>query len=172
MRVLWWFRSPYVRCFSVNHVTCERVKGAIAAPFTIPAPGNFVFGLFPPAIGSGVILDPCRSRPLGASLRLAPAYGQRLSDFQPDSGVAVSLIFSSTVFIADFVGFVGPCKRSAAGRGLFPLPFGERGRVRGIHRTVTTSPGGGYALPGLQTDTGFVGPCKRSTAGQFLAVSL
>ncbi|AUU86838.1 hypothetical protein C2U54_00975 [Leclercia sp. LSNIH1] len=31
------------------------------------------------------MLHPCRSRPLGASMRLAPACGQRLSDFQPDS---------------------------------------------------------------------------------------
>ena len=35
-----WFRSPYFPCFSVNHVTRERVKGAIAAPLTIPAPGK------------------------------------------------------------------------------------------------------------------------------------
>ena len=35
-----WFRSPCVRCFSVNHVTGEHVKGAIAAPLTIPAPGK------------------------------------------------------------------------------------------------------------------------------------
>ena len=67
----------------------ERVKGAPAAPLTIPArqrksPLRGPFGLFPPAIGSGVILHPCRSRPLGASMRLAPACGQRLSDFQPD----------------------------------------------------------------------------------------
>ncbi|AUU84662.1 hypothetical protein C2U54_11890 [Leclercia sp. LSNIH1] len=49
------------------------------------APGNFVFSLFLPAFGSGVILHPCRSRPLGASLRLAPAYRKRFGDFQPDS---------------------------------------------------------------------------------------
>ena len=28
---------------------------------------------------------PCKSRPLGASLRLAPAYRKRFGDFQPDS---------------------------------------------------------------------------------------
>ncbi len=40
MRLWWWFRSLYVLRFSVSRVTCERVKGAIAAPFTIPAPGT------------------------------------------------------------------------------------------------------------------------------------
>ncbi|AYL06504.1 hypothetical protein D9T11_17705 [Enterobacter kobei] len=37
------------------------------------APGNFVLSLFLQAIGSGMSLHPCRPRPLGASLRLAPA---------------------------------------------------------------------------------------------------
>ena len=57
------------------------------------APGNFVLRLFPPAIGSGVILHPCRSRPLGASLRLAPACGKRFGDFQPDQSVAIAYLF-------------------------------------------------------------------------------
>ncbi|MFA1020023.1 hypothetical protein AB8780_20580, partial [Enterobacter sp. SAT-E-asb] len=39
------------------------------------APGNFVRSLFLQAIGSGMSLHPCRPRPLGASLRLAPPYG-------------------------------------------------------------------------------------------------
>jgi hypothetical protein len=48
------------------------------------APGNFVLGFLPPAIGPGAMQRPCKSRPLGASLRLAPACGQRLGDFLPD----------------------------------------------------------------------------------------
>ncbi|WP_432459985.1 hypothetical protein ACJX5S_08595 [Enterobacter hormaechei] len=47
-------------------------------------------GLFLPAIGSGMSLHPCRPRPLGASLRLAPAFRKRLSDLQPDQGIAES----------------------------------------------------------------------------------
>ncbi|MEB6379430.1 hypothetical protein MXM41_10890, partial [Leclercia adecarboxylata] len=56
--------------------------------------------LFPPAIGSGAILDPCRSPPLGASLRLAPACGQRFGDFQPDTDVAVNLLFLLSFIVA------------------------------------------------------------------------
>ncbi|AXF65636.1 hypothetical protein DVA44_16745 [Leclercia sp. W17] len=48
-----------------------------------------------------MILHPCRSRPLGASLRLAPAYGQRFGDFQPDQGAAVRrLLFCNYVIAA------------------------------------------------------------------------
>ena len=50
--------------------------------------------LFLSAFGSCVILHPCRSRPLGASLRLAPAYRKRFGDFQPDQSIAVSLLIS------------------------------------------------------------------------------
>jgi hypothetical protein len=41
-------------------------------------------GFFPFAFGSGEILHPCRSRPLRASLRVAPATVKRLGDFLPD----------------------------------------------------------------------------------------
>ncbi|HEY4435696.1 MAG TPA: hypothetical protein VGN40_05975, partial [Lelliottia sp.] len=41
--------------------------------------------LFLAAFGSGAILHPCRSHPLGASLRLDPASRKRFGDFQPDS---------------------------------------------------------------------------------------
>ncbi|WP_421533063.1 hypothetical protein [Lelliottia amnigena] len=63
----------------------------IAATLTIPAPGKKIAAsrylrLIPFGFGSGAILHPCRSRPLGASMRLAPAFGQRLSDLQPDPG--------------------------------------------------------------------------------------
>jgi len=58
--------------------------GPAQALFKI-APGNFVLSLFPPAFGPGTSLHPCRLCPLGASLRLAPACGQRFVDFQPDS---------------------------------------------------------------------------------------
>ncbi|QCZ27318.1 hypothetical protein FHN83_12040 [Leclercia adecarboxylata] len=64
------------------------------------APGNFVLSLFPPAFGSGVILDPSRSRPLGASLRLAPAYRKRFGDFQSDHGAAVSFLIYCGLFVA------------------------------------------------------------------------
>ncbi|NTX68925.1 hypothetical protein FCH31_05655 [Lelliottia amnigena] len=40
--------------------------------------------LFLQAIGSGAILHPCRSRPLRASLRVAPAFRKRFGDLQPD----------------------------------------------------------------------------------------
>ncbi|PNL53376.1 hypothetical protein CP955_17245 [Enterobacter sp. HN503E2II] len=45
-------------------------------------------------------LHPCRPRPLGASLRLAPALRKRFSDLQPDQGVAVSHLFCIKTFIA------------------------------------------------------------------------
>jgi len=34
-----------------------------------------------------------KARPLGASMRLAPAYRKRLSDLQPDQDIAVSYSF-------------------------------------------------------------------------------
>jgi len=87
MRLRWGFRSPHVRCFSVNHVTGERVKGAIAAPLTIPAPGKENRRCAVPSAyslrlsGRGGVFHPF-SRP-------PPACGQRLSDFQPDQGIAI-----------------------------------------------------------------------------------
>ncbi len=33
---------------------------------------------------------PCKSRPLGASMLLAPAYRKRFGDFQPDSRTLLS----------------------------------------------------------------------------------
>ncbi len=77
--------------------TGERAKGARRRPLCNPgsrpgkSPLRGAFGLFPPAFGSGTSLHPCRLCPLGVSLRLAPACGQRLSDFQPDQGIAVVL---------------------------------------------------------------------------------
>ncbi|MGK3190335.1 hypothetical protein ACCW92_22480, partial [Enterobacter soli] len=35
--------------------------------------------------GMGAMKRPCKSCPLGASLRVAPAYRKRFGDFQPDS---------------------------------------------------------------------------------------
>ncbi|MDU6821221.1 MAG: hypothetical protein E6418_20150, partial [Leclercia adecarboxylata] len=49
---------------------------------------------------SGTSLHPCRLCPLGASLRLAPALRKRFVDFQPDQGVAVSLLKYFDYFIA------------------------------------------------------------------------
>ncbi len=122
------FRSPCVRCFSVNRVTRERARGARRLPPGNPgsrqrkSPLRGALSLFPSAIGSGAILHPCRSPPLGASLRLTPACGQRFGDFQPDTGIAVSHLFflrffSAVILLVQVLCFVGPCKRSAAGRG-------------------------------------------------------
>ncbi|MGS6571611.1 hypothetical protein [Enterobacter intestinihominis] len=41
-------------------------------------------------IGYGRRYRPCKARPLGASLRLAPAFRKRLSDLQPDQVIAES----------------------------------------------------------------------------------
>jgi hypothetical protein len=49
------------------------------------SPLRGALSLFLAAIGSGAILHPCRSHPLGASLRLDPASRKRFGDFQPDS---------------------------------------------------------------------------------------
>ncbi|RFS77168.1 hypothetical protein D0U00_19980 [Leclercia adecarboxylata] len=73
--------------------------GPAQALFKI-APGNFVLSLFLQAFGSGTSLHPCRLCPLGASLRLAPAFRKRFGDFQPDRGVAVSLLKYCDYFIA------------------------------------------------------------------------
>ncbi|MDQ2130011.1 hypothetical protein R4I72_14590, partial [Leclercia adecarboxylata] len=56
--------------------------------------------LFLQAFGSGTSLHPCRLCPLGASLRLAPAFRKRFVDFQPDQGAAVSLLKYCDYFIA------------------------------------------------------------------------
>ncbi|AZL61513.1 hypothetical protein EI562_00235 [Enterobacter asburiae] len=47
-------------------------------------------------IGDGRRQRPCKARPLGASLRLAPACRKRLSDLQPDQGIPVSHLFSGS----------------------------------------------------------------------------
>ncbi|MDU0976230.1 MAG: hypothetical protein E7I10_08135, partial [Enterobacter asburiae] len=54
------------------------------------SPLRGALSLFLQAIGSGMSLHPCRPRPLGASLRLAPALRKRFGDLQPDQGIAVS----------------------------------------------------------------------------------
>ena len=53
--------------------------------------------LFLPAFGSGAMKRPCKSRPLGASMRLAPAYRKRFGDFRPDHGAAVSFYFNGVM---------------------------------------------------------------------------
>ncbi|QCZ28669.1 hypothetical protein FHN83_19385 [Leclercia adecarboxylata] len=47
--------------------------------------------MFLQAFGSGTSLHPCRLCPLGASMRLAPAFRKRFGDFQPDLVIAVSI---------------------------------------------------------------------------------
>ncbi|TLU70264.1 hypothetical protein FFB58_04395 [Enterobacter sp. MF024] len=54
------------------------------------SPLRGALSLFLQAFGSGTSLHPCRLCPLGASLRLAPAFRKRFGDFQPDKGAAVS----------------------------------------------------------------------------------
>ncbi len=96
MRLRWRFRSPYVLHFSASRVTRERVKGACRRPLNNPgsrqrkSPLRGTLSLFLQAFGSGTSLHPCRLCPLGASMRLAPAFRKRFGDFQPDQGAAVS----------------------------------------------------------------------------------
>ena len=72
--------------------------GLAASPLATPAPGKenrrfaVTLRLFLQAFGSGTSLHPCRLCPLGASLRLAPAFRKRFGDFQPDQGAALSLL--------------------------------------------------------------------------------
>ncbi|MDR9948815.1 hypothetical protein MX989_22450 [Enterobacter sichuanensis] len=80
-------------------MTSERAGGSIATALATRAPGGKsplrgTLSLFLQAIGSGMSLHPCRPRPLGASLRLAPALRKRLGDLQPDQGIAVIHSFS------------------------------------------------------------------------------
>ncbi|TLU69473.1 hypothetical protein FFB58_00145 [Enterobacter sp. MF024] len=77
-------------------------------------PGNFVLSLFLQAFGSGTSLHPCRLCPLGASLRLAPAFRKRFGDFQPDHDVAVDIKPVCTTVIA--ISSIGSL--SSLGRGL------------------------------------------------------
>ncbi|HGD3424420.1 TPA: hypothetical protein ACI4DF_003094, partial [Enterobacter hormaechei] len=69
--------------------------GSIATALATRDPGGKsplrgALSLFLQAIGSGMSLHPCRPRPLGASLRLAPALRKRFGDLQPDQDVAAS----------------------------------------------------------------------------------
>jgi len=106
MRLRWRFRSPYVLHFSVSRVTRERARGARRLPPGYPgsrqrkSPRRGTLSLFLQAFGSGTSLHPCRLCPLGASLRLAPAFRKRFGDFQPDREVAVSLLKYCDYFIA------------------------------------------------------------------------
>ncbi|QFH64208.1 hypothetical protein FR773_05450 [Leclercia adecarboxylata] len=106
MRLRRRFRSPYVLHFSVSRVTRERARGARRLPPGYPgsrqrkSPLRGTLSLFLQAFGSGTSLHPCRLCPLGASLRLAPAFRKRFVDFQPDQGVAVSRLLFCNYFIA------------------------------------------------------------------------
>jgi hypothetical protein len=62
---------------------------AIATTLATPAPGKKIAAtrcprFIPFGFGSGAMQRPCKSRPLGASMRLAPAIGKHLGDLQPD----------------------------------------------------------------------------------------
>ncbi len=106
MRLRWWFRSLYVLHFSFSRITRERARGARRLPPGYPgsrqrkSPLRGTLSLFLQAFGSGTSLHPCRLCPLGASLRLAPAFRKRFGDFQPDREVAVSLLKYCDYFIA------------------------------------------------------------------------
>ncbi len=106
MRLRRWFRSPQVPCFSARPEPVNVPGGLAASPLATPAPGKknrrfaVTLSLFLQAFGSGTSLHPCRLCPLGASLRLAPAFRKRFGDFQPDQGVAVSPLLSGDYFIA------------------------------------------------------------------------
>ncbi|RSK69808.1 hypothetical protein EJE24_08465 [Enterobacter huaxiensis] len=56
---------------------------AVNRRFAVPSAYSFRL------IGYGRRKRPCKARPLGASMRLAPACRKRLSDLQPDQSVAV-----------------------------------------------------------------------------------
>ncbi|GAB7443724.1 hypothetical protein OUHCRE11_28970 [Enterobacter asburiae] len=89
---------PFTLCSLLlcDDMTGERARVAQSPPpLATRAPGGKsplrgALSLFLQAIGSGMSLHPCRPRPLGASLRLAPAFRKRFGDLQPDQGVAVS----------------------------------------------------------------------------------
>ncbi|PHH03186.1 Uncharacterised protein [Leclercia adecarboxylata] len=106
MRLRWWFRSLYVLHFSFSRITRERARGARRLPPGYPgsrpgkSPLRGTLSLFLQAFGSGTSLHPCRLCPLGASLRLAPAFRKRFGDFQPAREVAVSLLKYCDYFIA------------------------------------------------------------------------
>ncbi len=91
MRLRWWFRSPYVLHFSASRVTRERARGARRHPPWLPRlPAKKIAAsrcpqLIPSGFRVGHQPASLQAMPLGASLRLAPACGQRFGDFQPDS---------------------------------------------------------------------------------------
>ncbi|MFT2105489.1 hypothetical protein ACMUEP_02515, partial [Enterobacter nematophilus] len=75
------------------------------------------------AIGSGMSLHPYRPRPLGASVRLAPALRKRFGDLQPDQGVAESFTRSETtllLLLINYWGFLNPVGEGQ-GEGISPL---------------------------------------------------
>ena len=89
---------PFTLCSLLlcNDMTGERARVAQSPPpwrpglpavnrrFAVPSAYSFRL------VGDGRRQRPCKARPLGASLRLAPAFRKRLSDLQPDQVVAVS----------------------------------------------------------------------------------
>ena len=93
---------PFTLCSLLLFDSCigERARAAQSPPpwrpglpavnrrFAVPSAYSFRL------IGEGRRQRPCKARPLGASLRLAPACRKRLSDLQPDQGVAESHSFS------------------------------------------------------------------------------
>ncbi|RTQ24483.1 hypothetical protein EKN29_11815 [Enterobacter mori] len=91
---------------------------AVNRRFAVPSAYSFRL------IGDGRRQRPCKARPLGASLRLAPACRKRLSDLQPDQGIAESLSRSETTLLLLFKS-TGGSRASGHGNGLDFLRGGQ-----------------------------------------------
>ena len=138
MRLWWSFRSPYVPCFSIATEPVNVPGWLTATTLATRAPGQEnrrwrgPFVLCRLTFGSGTSLRPCRLSPPPASLRAAPVSRQRLIDFQPDSVIAVTVLFS--------LRGVTAVKRNITG---IPQPTG-RGLREGKNLRCIINPGGRY----------------------------
>jgi hypothetical protein len=99
---------PFTLCSLLlcHHITVNVPGWLTATTLATRAPGKKIVAtrypqLFLSAFGSGAMKRPCKSRPLGASMRLAPAYRKRFGDFQPDHDIAISLLFQWHNIIAE-----------------------------------------------------------------------
>jgi hypothetical protein len=128
---------PFTTMLLCNDMTGERARVAQSPPpwrpglpavnrrFAVPSAYSFRL------IGYGRRQRPCKARPLGASMRLAPAYRKRLSDLQPDQGVAVSYSF--------LIRNVHRFRKKITGD---PSARGRGAGMRASDRSTAQSPGG------------------------------
>ena len=112
-----WFRSPCVRCFSVNHVTGERVKGAIAAPLTIPAPGKKIAAsrcpqLIPPGFRVGHQPASLQAMPSRRIHAPRPGLPETLRRFSAGPGSRCKAFYSPRFFHRWLSSSVGRVRRS------------------------------------------------------------